>query len=170
MRPYRCSTRPTPCRARAARDGRPVILVTALARDSAGLELGALLAEQGVEVVDLGLDGATPEKIRFRSDGRPLMRLDRGGRRAESGAVTDSAREAIAAADAVLVADYGRGLAAAAGVRAALADRAANVPVVWDPHPRGAKPLPGMLVVTPNEAEARSLAPDTAAGARNGLA
>ena len=154
----------------AARDGHPVVLVTALARDSAGLELGALLAEQGVEVVDLGLDGATPEKIRFRSDGRPLMRLDRGGRRAESGAVTDSAREAIAAADAVLVADYGRGLAAAAGVRAALADRAANVPVVWDPHPRGAKPLPGMLIVTPNEAEARSLAPDTAAGARNGLA
>jgi D-beta-D-heptose 7-phosphate kinase/D-beta-D-heptose 1-phosphate adenosyltransferase len=153
----------------AARDGRPVVLVTALARDSAGLELGALLAAEGVELVDLGLDGPTPEKIRFRSDGRPLMRLDRGGRDATPGDTVESAREAIDAAAAVLVSDYGRGLAGAPGVRAALAGCAAEAPVVWDPHPRGAAPVPGMLVVTPNETEARALAPSgSPAGARNG--
>jgi D-beta-D-heptose 7-phosphate kinase/D-beta-D-heptose 1-phosphate adenosyltransferase len=143
----------------AARDGRPVMLVTALARDSAGLELGALLAAHGVEVVDLGLDGPTKEKIRFRSDGRPLMRLDRGGRDASPGDATADAREAIAVAGAVLVSDYGGGVVAMPGLRAALALCRHEAPVVWDPHPRGAAPVPGMLVVTPNEAEARTLAP-----------
>jgi D-beta-D-heptose 7-phosphate kinase / D-beta-D-heptose 1-phosphate adenosyltransferase len=148
----------------AARDGRPVVLVTALARDAAGLELGALLVAHGVEVVDLGLEGPTAEKIRFRSDGRPLMRLDRGGR-ATPGDATASAIEAIAAAGAVLVSDYGRGVTAGGRVRAALAECAAEAPVVWDPHPLGAAPVPGMLVVTPNESEARALAPGHGAGA-----
>jgi D-beta-D-heptose 7-phosphate kinase / D-beta-D-heptose 1-phosphate adenosyltransferase len=143
----------------AARDGRPVVLVTALARDSAGLELGTLLAGVGVEVMDLGLDGPTPEKIRFRTDGRPLMRLDRGANHATPGDSTAGARDAIAAAAGVLVSDYGRGVAASPGVRTALAQRAGRAPVVWDPHPRGATPVPGMLVVTPNEREARALAP-----------
>src|SRR6188472_856955 len=49
----------------AAASGRPVTLVTALARDAAAAELAALLAEHGVEVADLGLDGATPEKVRI---------------------------------------------------------------------------------------------------------
>lgn len=154
----------------AARDGRPVILVTALARDSAGLELGALLAAHDVEVVDLGLDGPTPEKIRFRSDGRPLMRLDRGARSATPGEATAGAREAIAVAGGVLVADYGRGVMATAGLRAALTRCAAEAPVVWDPHPLGAPPVPRMLVVTPNEREARTLVPASSGGARTGVA
>jgi rfaE bifunctional protein nucleotidyltransferase chain/domain len=154
----------------AARDGRPVILVTALARDSAGLELGALLAAQGVEIVDLGLDGPTPEKIRFRSQGRPLMRLDRGGRHGTPGDATAAAREAIASAGAVLVSDYGRGITSNPGLRAALARCAGDAPVVWDPHALGAAPLPGMLVVTPNESEVRALGPGTSAGARAGAA
>ena len=152
----------------AAHDGRPVILVTALARDSAGLELGALLAARDVEVVDLGLDGPTPEKIRFRSDGQPLMRLDRGARGAVPGEVSAGAREAMAVAGGVLVSDYGRGVAATAGVRAALTQCAGDAPVVWDPHPLGAPPVPGMLVVTPNEREARALAPGSSGRDRTG--
>jgi D-beta-D-heptose 7-phosphate kinase/D-beta-D-heptose 1-phosphate adenosyltransferase len=51
----------------------------------------------------------------------------------------------------VLVSDYGRGVTADAGIRAALA--ALNCPLVWDPHPRGAPPVPGSTLVTPNLAE-----------------
>jgi rfaE bifunctional protein nucleotidyltransferase chain/domain len=55
----------------------------------------------------------------------------------------------------VLVSDYGRGVAADPGVRAAIARAVARrVPVVWDPHPRGPAPVPGVAVVTPNLAEA----------------
>jgi D-beta-D-heptose 7-phosphate kinase/D-beta-D-heptose 1-phosphate adenosyltransferase len=150
----------------AAQDDRPVVLVTALARDSAGLELGTLLDAQRVEVIDVGLDGATAEKIRFRSDGRPLMRLDRGGREARPGEATPAAVEAIESAATVLVSDYGRGMAAVAGLRTALAELAASTPIVWDPHPRGPAPVPGVLVATPNESEAHALGGEPA-GARD---
>ncbi|MEA2396011.1 MAG: D-beta-D-heptose 7-phosphate kinase / D-beta-D-heptose 1-phosphate adenosyltransferase, partial [Solirubrobacteraceae bacterium] len=92
----------------AAADGRPVTLVTALAPDAAGAELVAMLDERGVEVVDLGLDGATPEKLRIGPPGRPLLRLDRGGG-TRVGEPDAAARAAIGWAGAVLVADYGRG-------------------------------------------------------------
>jgi D-beta-D-heptose 7-phosphate kinase/D-beta-D-heptose 1-phosphate adenosyltransferase len=137
----------------AARDGRTVTLVTALGDDAAGRELADLLAREGVTVHDLGLAGPTPEKIRVRSDGRSLLRLDRGGTGGDPvGQLTAAARAAVQAACGVLVADYGRGVAAAADVRAALP--VGSVPVVWDPHPRGPAPVPGVTLATPNAAEA----------------
>jgi rfaE bifunctional protein nucleotidyltransferase chain/domain len=63
----------------------------------------------------------------------------------------------LARADAVLVADYGRGLAGAAPARAALEDLGTRVPVVWDPHPRGDAPIAAIDVLTPNVAEAVGL-------------
>ena len=45
----------------ATLDGRPVVLVTALAGDEAGAALRGLLDLAGVEVVDLGLAGPTPD-------------------------------------------------------------------------------------------------------------
>jgi D-beta-D-heptose 7-phosphate kinase / D-beta-D-heptose 1-phosphate adenosyltransferase len=90
----------------AAHDGREVKLITALARDDAGRELAAALARAGVEVIDLGLDGRTCEKVRFISGGRPLMRLDRGGREpGRLGPATAAARAAVEWARAVLVSD-----------------------------------------------------------------
>jgi len=143
----------------AAREGRPVTLLTALGADAAAGELSAELESRGVEVVDLGLDGPTPEKIRFLTDGRPLMRLDRGGAAGAVGPATAAARAAIEWADAVLVSDYGRGVAAEPGVRAALAEVRERVPVAWDPHPRGPAPVPALSVVTPNESELASFTP-----------
>jgi len=136
----------------AAADGRDVWLVTALADDAGGRELAELLASAGVRVVDLRLAGATPEKIRIRADGRSLLRLDRGG---PPGAPQDLI-SGLPEADAVLVADYGRGVAALPGIRAALTGRSR---VVWDPHPRGPAPVPGCLLTTPNAAEAAHFAP-----------
>jgi D-beta-D-heptose 7-phosphate kinase/D-beta-D-heptose 1-phosphate adenosyltransferase len=141
----------------AAADGHDVTLVTALADDQQGRRLAALLADAGVAVCDLGLDGPTPEKVRVRTDGRLLLRLDYGGRAPSPvRPATGAAGSALARADAVLVADYGRGVAADGCVRAALA--ALPVPIVWDPHPRGPEPLPGAALVTPNRDEAERLA------------
>jgi D-beta-D-heptose 7-phosphate kinase / D-beta-D-heptose 1-phosphate adenosyltransferase len=144
----------------ATLDGRAVVLVTALAADDAGTTLRQLLELAGVEVVDLGLAGPTPEKIRVRAGGHSLLRVDRATRPGRVRPLTRSGRRALAGARAVLVADYGRGVAAEPGVRAALADLPARLPLVWDPHPRGPAPVPGARLATPNRAEAAGFAPD----------
>jgi rfaE bifunctional protein nucleotidyltransferase chain/domain/rfaE bifunctional protein kinase chain/domain len=142
-------------------DGHAVTLVTALGDDSAGAELRQLVEAHGVDVLDLGLDAATPEKVRVLAEGRPLIRLDRGERRPSAvGAASGAALAAIESADALLVSDYGRGVAAAADVRAALGRAAAGSPLVWDPHPDGPAPIAGAALVTPNAAEAARFAPD----------
>jgi D-beta-D-heptose 7-phosphate kinase/D-beta-D-heptose 1-phosphate adenosyltransferase len=144
----------------ASADGWPVTLVTALADDSAGLELRLLLAEHGVELVDLGLEGATPEKIRLRAGTRSLMRLDRGGARARIGSPDGALLGLLSDAGTVLVSDYGRGVAAQEDVLRALTACVDAVPVVWDPHPRGAAPPPAVTIATPNDAETRRLHPE----------
>jgi D-beta-D-heptose 7-phosphate kinase / D-beta-D-heptose 1-phosphate adenosyltransferase len=143
-------------------DRREVVLVTALARDEPGAVLRRLLELAGVTVVDLGLAGPTAEKIRIRAAGRPLLRLDRGARPGRPGPLGDAARRAITGAAAVLVADYGRGLAAGPDVRAALADRRARVPLVWDPHPKGAPPVRDARLATPNRAESEHFVAEVA--------
>jgi rfaE bifunctional protein nucleotidyltransferase chain/domain len=142
----------------AALGGRAVTLVTALGDDPASERLRELLSPW-VSVAALPLEGALSEKTRVLAGGRPVVRMDRGGGRAPSGscgAVPEEVREAIASAPALLVSDYGRG--AADAVRGLLAERAARVPLVWDPHPRGREPVPGTRLVTPTAAEARLFA------------
>jgi rfaE bifunctional protein nucleotidyltransferase chain/domain/rfaE bifunctional protein kinase chain/domain len=140
----------------AAAQGYEVTLITALSDDAGGARLAELLAAAGVEIHGLGCAGPTTEKIRLRADGRVLLRLDRGGADGEVPADPGAgALEALGTAAAVLVSDYGRGVARQPAVRAALAD--AGGPVVWDPHPRGPAAVPGCRLVTPNEAELRGL-------------
>jgi D-beta-D-heptose 7-phosphate kinase / D-beta-D-heptose 1-phosphate adenosyltransferase len=141
-------------------DGRAVVLVTALAGDEAGTALRELLELAGVDVVDLGLTGRTPEKIRVRADGHSLLRLDRATRPGRVGPLGPAGRGVLAGAGAVLVADYGRGVAAEPGVRAALAGLPRRRPLVWDPHPRGPAPVPGARLATPNRAEAAGFVPE----------
>ena len=148
----------------AAVPGLDVTLVCALADDSGGRLLADLLREAGVEVCDLGMAGTTPEKVRVRAAGRAVVRLDRGSG-GPCGPMTARAQTALAMADAVLVSDYGRGVAAEATVRAALEALPSELPVVWDPHPNGPDPVPGVLLVTPNASEAAGFA---AAGSGHG--
>jgi rfaE bifunctional protein nucleotidyltransferase chain/domain/rfaE bifunctional protein kinase chain/domain len=136
-----------------ARDGHRVTLLTPLADDRAGGRVRSLLAETGVDVVALPQQGATPVKRRVRASGQNIVRLDEGGSAGPWRDVPPGAREALGAAEAVLVADYGRGLTADPQCRTVLADVATRVPLVWDPHPRGADPVPGTVLCTPNEAE-----------------
>lgn len=147
----------------AALDGREVVLVTALADDAAGERLRRSLGEN-VAVVALPLLGPTPEKTRVRVDGQTLVRVDRGDDATAVGEPGVGVGAALATAGAVLVADYGRGVAAHPRVRDLLTGLPRRVPVVWDPHPRGAPPTPGVRLATPNAAEALALAPGFVAG------
>jgi D-beta-D-heptose 7-phosphate kinase/D-beta-D-heptose 1-phosphate adenosyltransferase len=142
-----------------AQDGHTVVFVTALAQDVPGHELASLLAQAGVaDVVDLGPVASTAEKVRLTCDGRILLRLDRGdGRLAEATSALRSIRNALSGCDAVLAADYGRGVCSSPSVRSALDEVAQRKPLVWDPHPLGDDPPAGCRLATPNVSEATRL-------------
>jgi D-beta-D-heptose 7-phosphate kinase / D-beta-D-heptose 1-phosphate adenosyltransferase len=148
----------------AARQGHRVALVTAIADDAGGARLCELLAAAGVEVHAVDLPGATPEKIRLRAAGQVLLRLDRGGPQHAPRDPSAATLAVLRDAAVVLVSDYGRGLTRHPAVRAALG--AATAPVVWDPHPHGAAPVPGVRLATPNQAEAVALSGDGGNGGR----
>jgi D-beta-D-heptose 7-phosphate kinase / D-beta-D-heptose 1-phosphate adenosyltransferase len=147
----------------AARDGE-VVLVTALGDDPAGRRVAELLAAAGVRVVAGRLPGRTPAKERVRVAGQSLLRLDREEAAPAPPVVTGAMTDAVRSAGAVLVSDYGRGLAADPALRAAVTAAGRDVAVVWDPHPRGADPVPGARLVTPNLAEALRFAGRSADG------
>jgi D-beta-D-heptose 7-phosphate kinase / D-beta-D-heptose 1-phosphate adenosyltransferase len=153
--------------------GRPVRLVTALEPDEAGNRLRGLL-DGALTLVTGPATGGTVVKCRWRTGGRSLLRTDRGAGRPAPGfgdALAAALDRALADAGAVLVSDYGRGVAADPAVRAALARAVRRrVPVVWDPHPMGADPVPGVTVVTPNLGEARRAAGLDAPGSGVGAA
>jgi rfaE bifunctional protein nucleotidyltransferase chain/domain len=113
------------------------------------------VADDGIDVVDLRR-GETPVKTRVRVDGHTLVRIDDGD---DDDALVDA--RAVADfddhdLDGVLVADYGRGVAAAPEVRAWLTSWSTTRAIVWDPHPRGPDPIAGARLVTPNRAEMRA--------------
>lgn len=140
-----------------AAGGHAVRLVTALGDDGAGAELADLLARSGVEVLDLGRAGRTPEKVRVRAGRQSLARLDYG---VEPGPPLEApsgprAERWLAGAEGILVSDYGQGVASSAPLRDRLSRAARAAPLVWDPHPRGAAPVAGTRVATPNDGEAR---------------
>jgi rfaE bifunctional protein nucleotidyltransferase chain/domain len=137
--------------------GADVVLITALGRDRLGAKLRDLLGRH-VQVIPLPLDGGTPCKIRVHASGQPVVRLDAGDGRAHPGQAGPEAERALRQAGAVLVADYGRGVAAHPALTTTLSRLAATRPVVWDPHPAGGRPLPGSRLVTPSQSEAHVFA------------
>ena len=139
-----------------AQDGHRVTLVTVLSDDDASLELEGALA--GVRVVSGPSGARTPVKTRVRAGRQPVVRVDEGCERPEVPAATAGMLRALERAEAIVVADYGRGLAANQEVRDVLAARAGHIPIVWDPHPAGAVPVAGVAVVTPNLSEAAKAA------------
>ncbi|MDQ0770838.1 D-beta-D-heptose 7-phosphate kinase/D-beta-D-heptose 1-phosphate adenosyltransferase [Pseudarthrobacter defluvii] len=135
-----------------AQDGWPVTLVTVLGDDDAGNQLRGHLA--GVRLV-AGTSGyPSPVKTRVRAGSHPVVRFDQGCEKTPVPDVTPAMLRAVEKAGVVIVADYGRGLAANPQLRNLLARLAADVPIIWDPHPAGPDPVPGVAVVTPNISEA----------------
>ncbi|MBV9143046.1 MAG: bifunctional heptose 7-phosphate kinase/heptose 1-phosphate adenyltransferase [Pseudonocardiales bacterium] len=142
-----------------ARAGHEVVLVTALGADPASRLLAELLANH-VEIVRMPLRGATVCKTRIRAAGRSLLRVDTGDGRAAGAPIGERYASVLRRAEAVLVCDYGCDVTADSAIREALRALTYRVPVVWDPHPRGAPPVPGCRLVTPNESEALRCLPD----------
>jgi D-beta-D-heptose 7-phosphate kinase/D-beta-D-heptose 1-phosphate adenosyltransferase len=136
-----------------AKDGHDVTLVTVLGDDARASEIRDLLP--GVRIVAGPSGVATPVKTRVRVGDHALVRIDEGCDTPPVPSATEEMAAALHDVDAVIVADYGRGVAAAPAVREAIARAAEHTPVVWDPHPKGAVPVAGITVATPNASEAR---------------
>lgn len=139
-----------------SRDGHDVSLVTAVSDDDGASHVRRALA--GIAVLTGAPLAPTPTKTRVRIGSHPMVRFDEGCAAAPTPGCTREMVNAISSAEAVVVADYGRGITANPGIRAALAEAAGRVPVVWDPHPAGSEPVPGVAVVTPNLSEAMAVA------------
>lgn len=136
-----------------------VVLIAPLADDEPATRLRELLEQTpNLRLVPVPWTGATPVKERIRAADRTLVRLDRGDVPGEIDPPGPEAAEALRQAAAVVVSDYGRGAAHESAMRDLIADAARRRPVLWDPHPRGATPVPGVSLVTPNESEAAAFA------------
>jgi rfaE bifunctional protein nucleotidyltransferase chain/domain/rfaE bifunctional protein kinase chain/domain len=142
-----------------AADHADVTLVTALGDDESSRRLRDALP-RNVSLIELPLRGGLPRKVRVRAGAQSLARLDYGHGVADvTGRNRGDVRDAVAHVDAVLVSDYGKGVASA--LHDVLADAARRRPLVWDPHPNGPTPVPGAAAITPNRAEAARFAGDT---------
>lgn len=139
----------------AARAGHEVVLVTAVSDDADGRALAALLHTAGVRTLCLPVRGNTVCKTRISANGQSMLRLDHGDGAAITGAVPAEIGAVLEVARSICVADYGRGVAGHPGIRSVLGRVAGRIPVVWDPHPRGAPPIPGCRLITPNQSEAQ---------------
>jgi len=117
----------------AARTAGDVALVTALADDADGKVLADLLANAGVDVVALPMNGNTVCKTRIRARGQSMLRLDHGDGTAAAEKVSRRVTSVLESARAVCVADYGRGVAAHPVIRETLTSIAQRIPVIWDP-------------------------------------
>lgn len=142
----------------ARRDGCDVHLVTAIATDADGSRMEEELRAASLSTLALPLEGATPVKKRVLGGQHPLVRIDSGGGRVAQRPLTKRQRahleEILTCSDAVVVADYGRGVAAHPEIREALERHGGSLPLVWDPHPSGERPVRGTRVATPNVREA----------------
>ncbi|MFL6116117.1 MAG: PfkB family carbohydrate kinase [Catenulispora sp.] len=140
----------------AARAGHPVVLAVPVGADPVGAELLSLL-DPGVRVLPLPWADAVAVKTRLRARGQTLLRVDRPAR-PYTGSPTAELADALREAGSILVSDYGVGVTHNAEIRRMLTDAGRRVPLVWDPHPRGAQCVTGTRLLTPNQAEAAAAA------------
>lgn len=137
-------------------DGYDVEFVTALSNDEGAERIREHLP--GISIIAGDSGAPTPVKRRLRTSDQAVCRIDEGCGPPPPPQVHERMIEAIRTADAIIVSDYGRGLAAHPEVRGALERRGEQVPLVWDPHPKGADPVASSQLVTPNLDEAAKAA------------
>lgn len=132
--------------------------------DEAGRRLTRILAEQGITGVHLGGRGQTIIKTRVMAQHQQLCRLDRESTpdRYDVNARTVLAHlsSALAAADAVILSDYAKGLLTQELLNVVVnhAADAGKKLVALDPKPRRNLDLRGLDLLTPNRREAAELA------------
>ncbi len=134
-------------------------LVAAVGRDSAGLQLREMLAAQGAEPHGLvDCDRPTTTKTRVVARNQQVVRVDEEVDADLSGdevtRLLDALHRAIAAADALILEDYNKGVLIPEVIRAAIAAaRAKGIPVVVDPKFRNFFEYQGCTVFKPNRRE-----------------
>ena len=133
-----------------------VTLAAPISSDPAGRRLAAMLSSD-LSLVPMSHEGPTRHKTRVLARGQVVVRFDEGGPGEPVDPPLDVLRDVLRTADVVLVSDYGAGTTRHLAIRELLADVALRVPTVWDPHPRGGDPVPG-VIATPNLAEAGAAA------------
>lgn len=140
-------------------------LVAAAGRDDAGDALVELLGRRGVEAGGLvRVEGRpTTTKTRVLSRGQQLLRVDRERRSAlgteEAEGLAAALGERLRGADALAVADYGKGtLGGGLARRAVEAARRRDLPVVVDPSTDRLVEYRGATVLKPNRPEAAAAA------------
>lgn len=134
-------------------------------RDSAGDELAALLANEGVAYPESFRTAGVTTIIKTRVVVRnqQLCRIDREREPAHYALDTAAARAAllaeVARADAVILSDYAKGAISATLVADVLAEAVKRGTLVaLDPKPRRKLAVTGVGLMTPNKAEALELA------------
>ncbi len=140
--------------------GGTALPVAAVGDDPAGQTIVAMLAGEGVDTSGIfrSPGRTTSAKSRFSALNQQVLRFDQEEIRPLAGGERDSVlaafRTALAAADIVVLSDYGKGmlLDGAEAEMIALA-RAAGKPVIVDPKGRDFSRYAGATVVTPNRKE-----------------
>lgn len=140
---------------RIREQGEYVTLVAPVSDDREGNLIHVLAHQVGIDLHALDTSYPTRIKERFSTTEQVLFRVDHGENQSPPHSV-DSGELAniLDRADALLVSDYGGGTTSDPAIRRAIERCRERIPVIWDPHPRGAVPLQGLALVTPNRSEA----------------
>lgn len=151
--------------ANAAALGGAVVLGGVVGGDQAAADLGKAVRAAGVDPAGFVPDPSRPTTVKLRvlARGQQVIRADTESRAPLAAAVSDLlagwAGRAVAAADAVLLSDYGKGvLADGLAARVIEAARRAGRPVVVDPKRSDPTRYHGATVVKPNLGELGDLA------------
>ena len=137
-----------------------VTMLGMVGADESGAKLTRLLKEEGISTEGLFTDPQAPTivKTRIIAQRQQVVRVDRenGGVPGSSRAdILQKARELVAASDAILIEDYGKGFLDQPFVDALLeAARAQGTPVTCDPNPKNPLEWPGISTIKPNRSEA----------------
>lgn len=144
--------------------GASVSLAGVIGRDSGGDTLRSILAESGVELDEsLVRNGVnTIHKTRIMCRNQQLCRIDREDAPSAYALGEDfvhsSLADKIAAADAVIVSDYAKGVVSSHLIREIRKAAGKDKLIALDPKPRSGLDFYDMGIITPNRNEALQLA------------
>lgn len=155
--------------------GAAVKVVGVVGEDDLGNRLIADLASRGAEVSGILRDSSRPttHKMRILAGRQQLLRVDTEKAEPLAGAlarqVRDLVKTGVGETEAVLVADYAKGVVTADSLPADViaSARTAGVPFCADPKPANIELFRGSSLVSPNEAEALLACGPAAAGQGN---
>jgi len=138
-----------------------VELVGVIGDDGWGRQLRDILSEAGIGAEGLVVDAGRPTSLKTRmvSGVQQMLRVDWEDASALSGdaqaAVLERAKSQVAACDAVVLSDYGKGVLTSDVLRAVIdAARASGTPVLVDPKGSDFAKYRGATLITPNRKEA----------------